>query len=88
MAFREFQPGCKVRLTGKFLRATGQQCSFDARKTWTIRALDGHFAVVDEPADTSWFSAKELAADPSLRFRRIHIDNLYIVGQADSRNAT
>lgn len=88
--FRNFQVGSKVRLTGKFLKNTGQHRSPEARSTWTITGITSNgWAITNERlSDESlkMFTAEELAADPSLAFRRIALANLHIVGQADSRN--
>jgi hypothetical protein len=82
--------GDKVKLTGKFLRSTGQGSSKEGRKTWTVTAISGSFAVTDEkhPADYAhmmWTDA-ELAADPSLWFRRIALGNLFKVGTVTVAN--
>jgi hypothetical protein len=52
---RNFKPGTTVRLTGKFLRSTGQIAGGDGSKRWCIVACDcvlcsdGCYAAVDEP---------------------------------------
>jgi hypothetical protein len=88
-AFRDFQVGAKVRLSGKFLRATGQVTGSEGSKTWTIRGIcqGGAWAIVDEPSMTNYFTPEELEADPTLKWRRIAVANLVIVGQRDSRNS-
>ena len=57
-----FQVGDRVRLTGKFLRNTGQYTGKDAHGKWTVVSVDDDFIGVDEPADTSWFSPEEAKA--------------------------
>jgi len=84
--FRDFQVGTRVKLTGKFLKSTGQHASPEGRKVWTIKGFERDWAIVDELADTSYFTPEELAADPTLQYRRIATANLCIVGQLDSRN--
>jgi hypothetical protein len=86
--FREFKVGQKVRLTGKFLKSTGQHTGGEGRKVFTILGIqEGHgWAVVDEKVDPTYFTSEELAVDPTLAFRRIALANLCIVGQLDSRN--
>ena len=34
------EPGARVRLTGKFLRNTGQQIGAEGLSTWTVQACD------------------------------------------------
>ena len=89
-AFRAFAIGDKVKLTGKFLKSTGQQRGPEGLSTWIITGFSngGRWAITDQPAANpeGYYSADELAADPTLAFRRIAVENLYIVGQLDSRN--
>jgi hypothetical protein len=85
--FRKFEVGQKVKLTGKFLKSTGQGRGSAGLDTWTITGITSNgWAITDEPTDTSYYTAAELAEDPTLKFRRIALANLYIVGQIDSRN--
>jgi hypothetical protein len=88
-AFRAFAIGDKVKLTGKFLRSTGQHAGKEGQSVWTILGFSNgdRWAIVDQPTDTSHYTAAELTEDPSLRYRRIAVANLYICGQLDSRNA-
>lgn len=83
MTTKTFAIGDKVRFTGKFLKNTGQQASGEGRATFTITGHSGSFVIVDQPLDAStlsMFTATELAADPTLRFRRINPANLHHVG--------
>ncbi len=82
----DFQEGDVVALTGKFLKSTGQQVGGEGRKQWKVVGTSGDFVIVNEPADTAWYTAAELAADPSLKWRRINSANLYRVGTLTSRN--
>lgn len=92
----KFEVGDKVKLSGVYLKSTGQERSSEGLKTWTITdIIGGHggvgFAVVDEPVSKStldFFTPDELAADPTLRFRRINLRNLVKLGQVTSRNCT
>lgn len=50
------EPGTRVRLTGDFLRSTGQQAGGEGQSKWTVAACDcrlctqsGPFLAVDEP---------------------------------------
>ena len=73
--------GAKVRLTGTFLKNTGQHRGGEGASRWTVVGHSGgSFVIVDEEADQSYFTAAELAADPSLKWRRINKGNLEIVG--------
>lgn len=85
---RMVRVGDKVRLTGEFLRATGQAAGPEGASCWVVRAIDREWAVVDQPADVAWYTAEELEADPSLRFRRIALGNLEVVSEAWWRQAT
>jgi hypothetical protein len=79
---RPTAPGQRVRLTGQFLRSTGQFTGQDAHSTWTVVAIDTYgsgptvMVTTDEPS----------AYDPSTP-RRINAANLYVVGTTDHRNA-
>ena len=79
--------GDRVRLSGAYLRSTGQAASREGTKTWTVKGITGDFAIVDEAADTRWFTDSELATDPSLRWRRIALGNLVRVGAVSARNS-
>lgn len=86
---RAMVPGTRVRLSGKFLANTGQRKGGEGQKIWTI--LEGNagspdWVIVNEEADVSFFSAEELKADPSLKWRRIARANLTIVGRPSHRN--
>lgn len=87
--FRDFQPGTRVRLSGKFLRSTGQLAGGEGRKVWAVLDIEtaAHWIVVDEPACTDRYTAAELGKEPSLAFRRIAKANLVIVGQTDARDS-
>jgi hypothetical protein len=79
-------PGARVRLSGKFLRSTGQYTGGAGQSVWTILDLpagSASWVVVNEEADTSLYTAAELADDPSLKWRRIARANLVLVGRPD-----
>jgi hypothetical protein len=69
--------GSRVRLTGKYLRSTGQQAGSEGAKKWTVLSLRDDYAEVDEPSSYPW-TAEELAEDPSLANRRINVGNLEV----------
>jgi hypothetical protein len=91
-AFRHFEPGVRVRLSGKFLRDTGQAVGGEGSKVWTVLEVKqwssgSVFVTVDEPRQSlEDFTAAELAADPMLKWRKINAANCTIVGQLDSRD--
>lgn len=74
---QSFAVGDRVQLTSKFLQCTGQYTGREPASVWTITGFSNGWAVVDEPLqDTSYFTAEELAADPTLAYRRIATGNL------------
>jgi hypothetical protein len=78
-----FAPGDRVRLTGSFLRSTGQYAGGDGPTRWTVLAVqtlkhsNSVLVLTDElRADDGMFTPEELAADPTLKYRRILACNL------------
>jgi hypothetical protein len=78
MPKQQIQIGDKVRLTRAYLKSTGQMTGPEPMARFIVRGIDRHWAVTDAPACTDYFSAEELAADPSLAFRRIALANLEV----------
>jgi hypothetical protein len=82
--------GDKVRLTGKFLRSTGQGVGNEGRKTWTVTGLSGPFVTTDEKHPESYVSQmwtpEEVATDPTLCYRKINAANLFKVGTVSADN--
>jgi hypothetical protein len=77
MPAKAFEVGDRVRLRASFLRSTGQHSGHDACGKWNVLGVDGNFVIVDQViADGGWFTAEELEADPSLRYRRLHRSGL------------
>jgi hypothetical protein len=74
----KFTIGDKVRYTGKFLRNTGQYTGSAGLDRWIITGFTNgdQWAITNEPADTSIYSADELETDPTLAYRRIAVGNL------------
>jgi hypothetical protein len=71
--------GDTVRLTAKHLKSTGQIRGGAGLSRFKVTGFDGSWAVTDQElseAALGSFTAEELAADPSLRFRRIALANL------------
>jgi len=86
--FRDFQPGTRVRYSGKFLRNTGQMTGSAGQQVFTVTHVRGEYVTVDQkihPGGDVW-TPEEHAADPTLAYTRIHTGNLTIVGQLDSRD--
>lgn len=86
---KHFEPGDRVRLTGVFLKNTGQRAGGEEQSRWTVRACDcglcasGRYSAVDQqysPLSVSW-TPEELAADPRLQWRHILNANLEQVGK-------
>lgn len=83
MSKNKFSIGDKVKFTGKFLKSTGQRTGSAGQDTFIVTGFSGSFVVTNQElssASLDMFSAEELAADPTLRFRRIAAANLYKVG--------
>lgn len=87
-----FKPcvGDKVRLTGRFLRSTGQYTGEDAHRVWSVLSVDARhgscFVVVDqerEPDQLKAWTPEELAAEPMLKWRRINAANLQHAADPD-----
>jgi len=74
--------GARVRLTGAFLKSTGQQRGGEGMSVWTVTGNDGDFVITNEPMDPTY--VKEMWGDlPEAerpKFRRINRFNLEIVG--------
>lgn len=86
----KIQVGDKVKLTGKFLKSTGQFKGPAGLSTWVVTAITPNgWAVTNQAVSNATlesFAADELAADPSLKFRRIALANLYVVGTLTTEN--
>lgn len=71
--------GDRVRLTGEFLRNTGQVVGSAGLDRWVVTAIDRDWAITNEKLEGGWFTAEELKEDPSLAYRRIALGNLEVV---------
>jgi hypothetical protein len=87
---KRFAVGDEVRLTGAFLKSTGQQTGVEGRLTWIVQACpcrlcaDGRFVLTDQPReDDGMFTAEEIAREPHLQYRHINAGNLVRVGVPD-----
>lgn len=88
-------PGTTVRLSGRFLRNTGQQLGGEGQSRWTVQECNcrgctsGLLVATDQlkpEEDLDWFTRKELAETPGLKFRHIARSNLVIHGTPSVRN--
>lgn len=86
----KFKAGDRVRLTGAFLRSTGQFAGGEGQRKWSVLAVDAKpwsvFVVTDEKKhkdELAFFSAEELEKDPTLQYRRINAANLQHCGKPD-----
>lgn len=78
------KPGTRVRLTGAFLKSTGQQVGPEGRKVWTVQACDcslctgGRFALTDERLSDEYRAEMwgDLPEEQRPRFRHVAIFNL------------
>lgn len=84
MAKPKLQIGDRVKLTGKFLKNTGQRTGSAGLDTWTIVGFwgDGDYAFVSEPhacqSDPTGY--EDLAPEDRPKWRSIAVANLYKVG--------
>lgn len=99
-AFRDMSPGTTVAYTGKFLRSTGQvvgsagldkfvvqecHCSHCVAKA---RVAVNQLATWTDPQEPGYDAdyARDLKAEVGNTWLHINAENLYVVGQLDSRN--
>lgn len=80
MSKQALSVGDRVQLTSKHLRNTGQYTGSGPASVWTITGFTNgdQWAITDEPSyhPPGYYSAEELASDPTLAFRRIAVANL------------
>jgi len=83
MAKRKFTPGDRVRLTGTFLRSTGQMAGGEGQSKWIVQPCpcrgcsDGRLILTDQPRENDgMFTPAEIAAEPHLQWRHIAAANL------------
>lgn len=74
-----FKIGDKVKLTGKFLKNTGQVTGGEGQSTWTVTGFWGgeggmDFVITDESSDLDG------------HMRSIHFSNLFKVGTLTTKN--
>ena len=83
--------GDRVKLTGKFLKNTGQRTGSAGLDTWTIVGFWGEndeMALVNEPhlcqSDPTGY--EDIPPEERPKWRTINVGNLYKVGTLDLRN--
>lgn len=85
------KPGDKIRLTGKFLKNTGQRTGREGRKSWIVVACDcdlcatGGFVYTDELSEHGTPGSPYYDAEMRPN-RHIAKANVFKVGTADVRN--
>jgi ATP-dependent phosphoenolpyruvate carboxykinase len=99
-AFRDMSPGTTVAYTGKFLRSTGlqtgsagldrfivQECHC-RRCESKLKVAVNQFALFTDPKSPGYDEeySKALKDEVGNTWQHISTENLYIVGQLDSRN--
>lgn len=68
MTTRRFQPGDRVRLTGRYLRSTGQYLGPEGQSRWEVipcaceLCASGRFVATNEPARAPYDGARHFAA--------------------------
>lgn len=90
MKVKRFQIGDRVRLTGAFLRSTGQIAGGEGLSKWTVQACPcrscagGRLVLTDQPReDDGMFTPEEVEREPHLKYRHINTANLVRVGVPD-----
>jgi hypothetical protein len=80
---KRFAVGDKVRLTGDFLRSTGQFAGGDGMAVWTVQACpcslcrEGRFILTDElRQDDGVFTSADIRREPHLQFRHVNAANV------------
>lgn len=77
MKKQPFAIGDRIQLTSEFLRSTGQYTGREPASVWTVTGFSGPWLITDEPRPNDGaFTAEELAADPTLAYRRIAPGNV------------
>ena len=90
MRAHRFNVGDTVRLTGAFLKSTGQIAGDEGHAKWTVQACpcrscaSGTVILTNQPReDDGMFTAEEIAREPHLKYRHIAAGNLVLVGVPD-----
>lgn len=89
---RSLLPGDKIKLTGVFLKNSGQRKGGEGSTVWTVKDCHcplctiGAFVCTDAKLTGDWFTPEEIAKEPWIVFRHFDAQNVYRVGTLDSRN--
>lgn len=91
---KRYAVGTRIRLTGKFLRSTGQLTGGEGRSVWVVRECPCDMCKRDwvatnqerKGAELDYWTADELAAMPHLRWRHFNLHNVCAVGEVTVRN--
>lgn len=83
----KYPPGTQVKLTGKFLRSTGQGVGSEGQKRWTVQPCScglckrgGHIRT-DEPMTVDYSSPNDPPEErEALKWRHLAIGNVFKVG--------
>lgn len=85
-------PGTRVKLSGKFLRNTGQALGDEGQRRWVVQECpcrgckSGRLVATDQEGSVECYTPAELQEHPYLRQRHIARSNLVIVGKPSVRN--
>lgn len=88
---KQMVPGVRVKLSGRFLRSTGQLAGGEGQSIWTVQdcpcslCASGRYVAVDEQ-NLNMYTVYELQQNPSLKQRHIARGNLVIHGRPSVRN--
>ena len=90
MKTKRFNIGDRVRLTGAFLKSTGQFTGSEGQAKWIVQACPcrscatGTVVLTNEPRqDDGMFTAEEIAREPHLKYRHVAVGNLIKCGVQD-----
>lgn len=92
---KRYPVGTSIRLTGKFLRSTGQAVGGEGQSVWIVKecpctVCKRDFVCTNEERSPEAlalnYTADELAAMPHLRFRHFNLHNVCAVGEITVRN--
>lgn len=95
MTVKRYPVGTRIRLTGKFLRSTGQMTGGEGQSIWVVRECTcglckRDFVCTDQertPGELALlYSPNELREFPHLRWRHINLNNVCAVGEITVRN--
>jgi hypothetical protein len=92
---KRYPVGTRIRLTGKFLRSTGQAVGGEGQSVWIVRECPCSLCKRDfvcsnqerTPAELALnYTPDEIRDMPHLRFRHFALSNVCAVGEITVRN--